>query len=311
MNTMLVVPSRERAKWLRSRKTCTLAQVAHLKPYLYVRDDDSELGEYTDWAKELDVPLWMQDSKKALGAAQTYDSLIEAAIRGGHERLVVLDDDLTFSIEDPNLDAIPRYRKANARELSHVMRLAANVVRDELPACSLTPIMKRSAGGGSVFEYATSLMWTYIFWLPHFAKHPEHRFWEGKHIEARCDLNLSLKLLTSGYLTGVYTGMFVPDNVNNPGGCSTYRTIELERASIDYLKRTYPDVVRTRKKFGWIEGPDVEREAPVIAWKRAFDREKFRVHFGREASDFARKHAAIHGVFYADFAQRVKRGEFK
>lgn len=304
-NYTLVIPSRERASWLSGRVTNTLKHVAHLSPILYVRADDSQLDEYSKLARTYDAELMIQDPS-ALGAAQTYDSLIEHCISNGTDRLVVLDDDLTFSVREHGDDGGPRYTKATPEQIAVLVEDFAMLTCEQMPGMSMTPIMKRSQP--TLISFAKPLMWAYSFYTPHFEAHPEHRFWDGKHIEARCDLNLSLKLLTDGFLLAYLATIFIPDNVNNPGGCSTYRSIDLERQSVDHLQATYPDLVRTRKMKGWVEDPDLERDAPVIEWKKAFDVERFQERFGISPSNWASKKLSDYVDKYSAWADPEGRG---
>lgn len=304
MKVRLVVPTRERAAWLQSCKYSTLPLTRHMRPEMFVRHDDSQRDAYMNWARELEVPCTVYDASNVFGAAQTYDVLIERSIADGDDVLIMLDDDMLFQIEDPIVGEKP-YRHAKPNELARLMTLASQVVCPEMPAMSLTPFMTRSVTELGIIVYAKRLVCSNFFWIPHFAKHPEHRFWQGKANEARCDLRLALHLLTDGYLTGFYTGLFIPDVVNNPGGCSTYRTLDLERVSVEQLRQQYPDFVRLRKKLGWTDDPLVERDAPVIAWRKAFNRERFQANFGKSASTFSLEHHRVHQTAYNQFAKEV------
>lgn len=299
----LVIPSRERANWLMGRTHSTLKQTASMNPYLYVREDDSQRSAYEKYAERYGAQF-LHQKPDALGAAQTYDSLIDWAIREGHEHLVILDDDLNFSMHN-YMPTGSMFKLCDARELEALIMHFAALACPEMPALSMTPIMKRSQPGAIAFAHP--LMWTYSFYLPHFAKHREHRYWQGKHIEARCDLNLALRLLTQGFLTGFMATCFIPDNVNNPGGCSTYRTLDLEQQSVEYLKATYPDLVRTRIAQGWVGDKNVKREAPVISWKKAFNRKAFTENFNTSPTDFTTRLLTEYETIYADFIRDLRK----
>jgi len=285
MKTWIVVPSRERAFWLMNRKNHTLKYLQGFGAFLYVRDDDSQLERYKEYAKKYDANFLLQDSS-ALGAAQTYDSLIDMAIEQNVIHLIILDDDLFFCMPNPIPGAKPDFPKCNRDAMQHMLSALAYLPCPEMPAMSICPIMKRTQN--YLINFAQPLMWGYAYYVPHFKYHPEHRFWKGRHIEARCDLNITLQLLTDGFLTSQLCSFFIPDNVNNPGGCSTYRSIELERSSVEYLKKTYPKFITTRLKKGWIEGEDIIREAPFVQWKQAMNKIAFKNHFGVDANKFAR-----------------------
>jgi len=289
------------------RQTNTLIKVGHLDPIVYIREDDSQIKLYEKLVARFGGHIVMQDPS-ALGAAQTYDSLIDQAVRDGVEHLIVLDDDLVFRAfnwrgDDQQTIHIPKEGMAG------VLNMFSKLTCDELPACSFTPVTKRTQRMG--VNYATPLMWTYSFYIPHFAKHPEHRYWQGKEIEARCDLNLSLSLLTSGYLTAFMTRLFITDNVNNPGGCSTYRSIDLERQSVAYLKKKYPAYVKLHKMYGWVGDDKLERDAPIIAYKKAFNERLFCSHFSySKVSDFCNTHLKEHNARYDAFCQEANNAGY-
>jgi len=211
------------------------------------------------------------------------DYAIDRAIAAGMTTLVYLDDDLSFAVHN-SPGAKPLFRIATPGELQDQLLDFAWLATPQMPLASMTPIMKRSQP--NIIGYAQPIMMAYAFYLPFFRDNPQFRFWQGFHIEARCDLNLTLSLLTHGYLTGYLATCFIPDNVNNPGGCSTYRDLECEKKSVAYLKATYPGVVRTHLKRGWVGDPNCSREAPVIGWKKAFNHAAFEKQFNMRAIDF-------------------------
>lgn len=301
----LVVPSRERARWLASKKRRTLDCVKELNPTFMVRDDDSQLDDYAAYARARCVQLRVYDARGIRGAAQTYDYIIDRAIAQGRKHLVILDDDFAkFAMHNPVLDAAPEYKIVTTKELDGLLSHATKLVSKELPMLSFTPIMKRTQD--RIVSFCKPMMMAYVAYLPHFEEHPEHRFWQGEQIEARCDLNLSLKLLTEGYLTAFMCTLYVPDNVNNPGGCSVYRDLECELRSVDYLLREYPDVVTRRVARGWLDDAQVVRWAPKIAWKRAFNHAAFERRFGYRAVDFANELVAYYERLYSDFIKELR-----
>lgn len=281
------VPSRGRAEWLyrSTRKTCDfLRGVPNTR--LWVRADDPDKTTYRYYAESRDIRVVEYDASKILGAAQTYDALINDAIECHYEVLIVLDDDLRFTTPNPILGAKPMFVFLDRVGLmKEMLDQASSVVCEEMPLITFTPVMNRSHP--TLFNFCAPIMMAYVLYLPHFRAHPEHRFWYGEEIEARCDLNLSLMLLTGGWLTAFLCTVLIPDNVNNPGGCSIYRDLEFEKASVTYLKRRYPTLVKTRPKRGWAGDPDVVREAPIISWKRAINKELFYSNHGVSVSDWA------------------------
>lgn len=302
MSYRLVIPSRERAKWLMSQtRMNTLHAVHGLKPEFMVRTDDSQLADYVIYVNKYGIKCKLYDGDGIFGAAQTYDMIIDESIKLGYTKLLILDDDLSFAIHNPILGAKPMFRLTTPYETAQMFDHIISLTCEQVPIMSFTPIMARSQP--NVIAYCKPMMMAYAYHLPHFAKHPEHRFWVGKHIEARCDLNLSLKMLTQGYLTAFMATCFIPDNVNNPGGCSTYRDLECEKASVAFLKKEFGPFVRTHKKRGWLNDTEVIREAPVISWQKAFNREAFVRNFGERASVFATRQIKAYEQVYGKFVE--------
>lgn len=292
----LVIPSRGRAAWL-ARSTCqTLDHVTHLPLTFLVRTDDPDLPTYREYTAARGKRVTEYDGAGIYGAAQTYDLIIDSAAAAGVRKLLILDDDLKIFRREPKGVAddgvTPTYaypRCKEPAEMTRQVRRLLALVRPEVPMMSFTPIMRRQEALGHVVTFCKPMMMAYGIHVPHFRDHPEHRFWAGRHIEARCDLNLTVRLLRDGFLTAFMSTGFVPDNVNHPGGCSVYRDIGVERASVAFLKATYPDLVHTHVKTGWCDDPDVEREAPIVRWGKAFDRGKFAARFGTDPERLARQ----------------------
>lgn len=286
IDTKLVIPSRNRAKWLMGRTNHTLKYVGHLEPTLFVRDDDPQLKAYEAYAAKYGAKLELQPSKGCFGVSQAYDMLIDGAIKEGYERLLILDDDHCFKIWNPHPETSPKIVRIGDELLTESLILWLDTLCPQVPASCLIPIARRTQP--SIMAFAAPLMWAYAFYLPHFAAHPEHRYWQGKEIEARCDLNLALAMLTQGYLTAYYNGIIIPNEVNNPGGCSTYRKLEVEEASTDYLVKKFPGIVKEAISIGWGPDypPDIRRRSVSVQWKKAFNGARFKQNFGVSARAF-------------------------
>lgn len=313
--TLLVIPSRNRAKWLDKCKNHTLKTVGYLKPEFWIRNDDPQLNDYKRYYKKYSSDdssmqhFVVYNAIDILGAAQTYDYIIDSAIELGFERLMILDDDLTFSMRNPILHAKPDYKKCTRYELTFLLDEAMKLVCPEMPLMSFTPIMTRTQS--HIIMHCKPMMMAYMYYLPHFKEHIDHRFWKGQAIEARCDLNLTLTMLTQGYFTGFNTTLFIPDNVNNPGGCSTYRNLDFESASVNYLRIHFPEFVTLHTKKGWIDDPNVIRLAPRIGWKKAFNEEAFQKNFGYRSNKFIAKSIINFSEIYSDFIGSIRNEHSK
>jgi hypothetical protein len=304
MKYRIDIPSRERAKWLMSTSTNTLAWTHELKPGFYVRDDDSQMRDYERMAAKYNTKLKVYDATGIRGAGQTFDMLIDKAIEDGLDKLIMLDDDLSFVMHNPDLHGSPMFVKCTPDRLKVLCEHLAGITCDQVPFASFTPIMKRTQP--NLINYATPIMMCYAFHLPFFKAHPEFRFWQNWDVDARCDHNLTLRLLTSGYLTAFLASCFIPNNVNNPGGASVYRTLEVENISVKWLVDNYPGLIKTYKKRGWVNDPYVLRDAPIISWKKAFNHAAFKKNFGMRPIDFVSKHLRDYEQVYSDFIKELR-----
>ena len=309
-NYALAIPSRNRADWLRSKKRTTLNQTHYFEPHLWIRTDETEdsYQSYCHYMLENNMhPAdWMvrYDGSEIFGAAQTYDHIINFHIARGDERLIILDDDLYFSMHNPIPEAKPDFKLCNKYELDNLLNHFANLTCPQLPAMSMTHIISRTKP--RLIDYGQRFGSAYSFYLPHFRKHPEHRFWHGKQIEARCDLNLALQLLTDGFLTAWLASIFVPCEVNNPGGCSTYRDLQVEEMSTEYILTNYPHVAKARMKRGWMGDDSIVRKTLFIHWKQAMNHHKFWDRFGIEAREWSKNHLLEYEKVYADFIRSIR-----
>lgn len=316
-NTMIAVPSRERALWLMNRAQHTLRHVAHLKPVLFVRDDDSQLNVYEKYAHDYNAYLVLQESKGCFGVSQAYDMLIDMAIDQGFKYLLILDDDMYFKMRNPILGALPQFKLCTPDELFYLFNHWTQILCKEMPAMSLVPIGRRALP--FLIDFTTALMWCYGFYLPHFKEHKEHRFYKGKEIEARCDVNLAMQLLRNGYSTGYFNSLLIPMEACNPGGCSTYRSIEVEHQSIDFLLNTYGNKFFTEKiSKGWITkvGNDYDaydknmlRRSVVCHWKKALDKEKFEANHGISYERFCANKLNAYESVYSAFIELIRNGK--
>lgn len=297
MKTRIVVPSRERGAWLSKHIHRTLDFMPPSSTIFMVRSDDSQLAAYERYAAAHGMKVTVYDGKDIFYASQTYDYIINQALLDGVDRLAIIDDDLCIKRPNPIMFAKPDFKFCDTDETEELINHSFDIVRSELPMVSYTPINKRAQD--RIITFCKPMMMAYVYYMPHFAAHPEHRFWKGEAIEARCDLNLTLRLLTDGYLTGYMNTMTLGDNVANPGGCATYRDLEFEQRSVAALAELYPAFVSTYMRTGWAGDPDQKRLAPKTKWRESFNSVKFKQHFGREAVEFANELVAEYEAKYA------------
>jgi hypothetical protein len=306
-STKLVVPSRNRAAWLMGRTNHTLKYVSHLNPELFVRDDDPQLELYRKYAREYNATLKLQPSKGCFGVSKAYDMIINAAIQEGFEQLLILDDDMQFKMWNPILGVKPYIKRIEGDVLTEMFCQWTYLLCAQMPIICLLPIARRTQD--ALIRYSAPVMWCYGFYLPHFKAHPEHRFFQGDEIEARCDISLGLNVNQAGFLTSYLCSLIIPNEVNNPGGCSSYRTLEVEERATDAMTKKFPGIVCEKMSKGWgPKNPDLMRRSVAVAWKKAFNAVKFYEHFNEHASTFKRRVLLKYEDVYSKFIEELRNG---
>jgi hypothetical protein len=84
------------------------------------------------------------------------------------------------------------------------------------------------------------------------------------------DFDVTLQLLRAGY-DNFLINNYVQDQTqsNAPGGCSTYRTMEMQAEAAHKLAALHPGFVTVVKKAAKGGGPWAERTDVIIHWKKA------------------------------------------
>jgi len=81
-------------------------------------------------------------------------------------------------------------------------------------------------------------------------------------VEEREDMCVSLQLLLKGYPNAIWNGMVVNQRRNAPGGCSTWRTVEMSDAEAEKLAARFPRYVSVgKRKYGRLE--------VTVQWQKA------------------------------------------
>lgn len=85
------------------------------------------------------------------------------------------------------------------------------------------------------------------------------------------DFDVTLQLLRAGYRNAVISSIIQNQGSSNaPGGCSTYRTMEVQNKGAQKLKRLHSDFVKLVTKTTKTAWGGQERTDVVVAWKKAF-----------------------------------------
>jgi hypothetical protein len=218
--------------------------------------------------QESELPKWSWCSAEIVvlpphikDVSATRDYLVHDV--GGDAHIFMFDDDLRFAARRD--DDATKFTPATSADLfSALERVNINL--------SINPMVGLGAreGGNRVTDqwvYETRIMRAFGLNRNYLRRH-EITFAPLKLME---DFHVNLQILESGKTTSVYN-LLVTDQVggsNSAGGCSTYRTPELQEASANLLAARHPGVVKVVKKTtkgAWGGGT---RTDVIVQWKQA------------------------------------------
>lgn len=183
----------------------------------------------------------------------------------GDDHVVFLDDDLTFArrrSDDPT-----KFRPCQQGELSQMFW----AIDDRLGSYPMVGIGAREGGNRNTdpLMFNTRIMRVLAF-RRSYLKQKALTFAPLKVME---DFNINLRILRSGAMTCVVNG-WVSNQVGGsdaPGGCSTYRTDQVQTDSANMLAKLHPGFVRVVQKTTKGAWGGKTRTDVVISWKKAYD----------------------------------------
>ena len=185
------------------------------------------------------------------------------------DRIWMIDDDLTFYRKKPNNDENIKKKWISTKmtekdfdilflEITKyhntgVVHGAINISSTP-PSLRYWPRNKNGKIGGNVFLD-----------IPNLPKDIEY----FKYCPAAEDYDTNLQLLKKGYNNIIFTDFCAIEKTNAPGGCSTFRTLEIHNKSQLLLKERHPKYVKinTKKK----KKNNEEKINLIIYWKKAYN----------------------------------------
>jgi hypothetical protein len=173
------------------------------------------------------------------GIAQKRKWIIEEWCRRGCEKIIMLDDDLSFatriSADDTGL------RKIRGKGLIPEFQRIEDKLGPEYPHVGFGPRQGNNHESGG-WKSPDRMQCALGYYLPIVTKCR----WDL--VELREDMCVTLQLLLKGYPNAVWTGTVVDQRYDAPGGCSNYRTPEMNDAEAERLAALFPDYVSLRSK---------------------------------------------------------------
>lgn len=179
--------------------------------------------------------------------------------------LIFLDDDLRFSVRRDD----DRTKFLNPDKGSQHITDLFVAMREALDSHPFAGLAFRSGANRKTekYQYCTRIcaVWGFDVEL---AREEGFRIDRTPLME---DFDFHLQWLTSGHqsiLVNDYTWDTVIES-NTQGGCSLYRTDELQRECAEWMAATWPRFVTVARRPGWGNAEE-ERYDVTVQWKKAF-----------------------------------------
>jgi hypothetical protein len=261
---LIAIPSYARASFLAGIEGTLdyMSEDALKDARLFVRHDDPERALYAELIRMYGVQIeWIQEPVRDY--RETVSFILEYALQNKYTYLFLMDDDLKLTYR--NIPDVPnkwiKQDGATFDEMTEALREHC----DE--AHPLIGIHSRGFSVGHVTETMDNAFISQLkmFYLPHFATHPEHCF--SAWTEGVCeDYWMQLTLLKAGYTPLVLNRYTRDDRPGADGGCSLNRTNEIQARAVNELVRLFPELVSAVYKNGLGLGETLN---PKITWSKA------------------------------------------
>jgi hypothetical protein len=178
--------------------------------------------------------------------------------------LLMLDDDLSFAVrrkDDPT-----KFLPSTAADVIAMLNETADMAQEYAHG----GILSREGGNRVLSNYKeNSRNLRALFYDVTIMRKLDIRF---DRIPVMEDFDVALQLLRAGYQS-ITVARYVQDQIrsNAPGGCSTYRTREVQRKGALGLQKLHPQFVKTVEKTTKTAWNGETRTDVMVQWKKAYE----------------------------------------
>jgi hypothetical protein len=186
--------------------------------------------------------------------AQKREWIAHEWLKYGHEKILMIDDDLVFSARISADDW--HLREIQGEELIPEFQRIEDKLGPEYPHVGFG---QRQGNNHETAGWKSpgKMVCTLGYYLPVVVKECQ---WDL--VELRQDMCVTLQLLLKGYANAVWTRTVADQKRDAPGGCSTYRTDEMSAAEARKLAALFPNYVSVgKRKYGRLE--------VTVQWQKA------------------------------------------
>lgn len=178
-------------------------------------------------------------------------------------KICIMDDDLQFAVRRD--DDRSKFRQPEPMDIDYMFQLLMEWCSEDVP---LVGVGAREGGNFNTKEvlHATRQMRLHCIHTPTYNKLGV-RF---DRVPVMEDFDVTLQFLEKGYENAVLNHWVTNQSGSNTtGGCSAYRTLEVQAESANRLAVLHPGIVQVVKKQTKTSWGGQERTDVKISWKRA------------------------------------------
>lgn len=254
----IYIPSKARAtKKLTLRR---LPEALHENCYIVVPKEEAPAYIAAGYG-----PWLLSTPKGVAGIGPTRHWILKThASRDDSDKLIMLDDDLRFDIR--RKDEPSKFFVATDKEILRLFKM----VEERLDTYAHVGIMAREGGNRhpTINDRIATRMLRVLAYRPSIVLQEKIKY---DRLPVMEDFDVTLELLRRGWPNCVITEFVNGQGGSNAsGGCSTYRTAELQAEAAERLAALHHPFVKvvtkqTKTAWGWGERKDV-----VIQWAKAY-----------------------------------------
>ena len=202
----------------------------------------------------------------AKGISRTRQEIGRYAQLNGQETFCMMDDDLSFFVREPGTTKLVKADSDDMDAMVYEMEMDLLSVTESPGPIAHTSISTRQGNNNLNVprEYNTRTLRVLAYRTKLFNK------MEHGRVPVMEDFDVNLQLLEAGYHNSLLSWCAQDQaQTQAAGGCSTYRTHELQEQAAVRLAELHPGVVKVRDKVNKTGGEFGTRKDVTIYWKKA------------------------------------------
>ena len=200
----------------------------------------------------------------AKGIGKTRQYILEHAAANGYDKIVMLDDDLRFDWR--RLDERGKFYVATEAQVLELFKSIETNLKNYVHV----GVLAREGGNRCPTEFMknTRMLRVLAYNVPKFFA-AEVRY---DRLPVMEDFDVTLQLLRKGFPNLLLCNWVNGQGSSNAaGGCSTYRTMEVQEMGAKMLAKKHPEFVKLVRKQTKAAWNGQERTDVMIQWKKAFE----------------------------------------